>query len=470
MSAPSSKNSVYQTPGHRKHWLARILIAAFALCSLAYAPGVINSQIVQNYTKSVEPILQEKCAACHNHSVRQGGLNLESYEALMNGGKHGAVIVAGQSGESRLVKMIEGSIKPRMPIGDSLTGEEIKVIKAWIDAGAPGPGAASVQPANEASIAAPASKIKIPEIKPTSPVKAAAGSLAFHPDGHPGVMMVAVGRYQEVELTDATKGALIGKLAGHADQVRALAFSPDGKRLAAAGGNPAQFGEVKIWSVAERKEILSIRGHRDNIFDVAFSPDGTSLATCSYDRLIKLWDAATGKEIKTLKDHTDAVFSIAFSPDGKRLASASADRTVKVWDVETGQRIYTLSDALDAVNTVAFHPSGKLLAAAGADRYIRVWELGENDGRQIKSLIAHEDAINVIAFSPDGKTLASTGADKRIKIWDFAKLEEIHTTEVQPDWVFALSFSPDGKRLAIGRYDGSIVFYDPATGKHLAGK
>ncbi|MGH9768708.1 MAG: c-type cytochrome domain-containing protein, partial [Blastocatellia bacterium] len=423
----------------------------------------INSQSVQDYARSIEPIFQEKCATCHNHSVRQGGLNLESYEALMNGGKRGSVVVPGKSNESRLVKMLEGSLQPRMPVGDSLSNEEIKVIKAWIDAGAPGPSAASGRPIGEPSDPSHALKARIPEIKPSSPVKAAVGSLAFHPGGR----MIAVGRYLEVELTDPTKRSIIGKLSGHAEQIRALAFSPDGSRLAAGGGSPAQFGEVKIWSVADRKEIFSIRGHRDNIFGVAFSPDGTRLATCSYDRLIKLWDATTGKEIKTLKDHTDAVFGVAFSPDGRRLASASADRTVKIWDTATGQRVYTLSDSLDAVNTVAFHPSGKLLAAAGADRTIRVWELGDNEGRQIKSLIAHEDAVNRIAFSPDGKTLASTAADKRIKIWDFSKLEEIHTTEIQPDWVFALSFSPDGKRLAIGRYDGSIAFYETATGKKL---
>jgi WD40 repeat protein len=443
-----------------------VLIALF-LCSYPnYSPAVIG-QDVSSYVKQVEPIFREKCAACHNHTVRRGGLNLESYETLMNGGQRGPVVVRGKSSDSRLIKMIEGSIQPRMPSGgDALTVDEIRIIKAWIDAGAPEPGKAMSRPAAEPKAHAIPPNADIPDIKPVAPVSSAVSSLAFQPGG----AILALGRYREVELVDVAKRSLTGRLAGHANQIRAVAFSPDGKLLAAAGGTPAQFGEIKVWSVADRKELRSMRGHRDNIFAIAFSPDGTTLATCSYDRLIKLWDVAAGREIKTLKDHTDAVFSIAFSPDGQRLASASADRTVKVWDVASGQRIYTLSDALDGVNTVAFHPSGKLLAGAGADRIIRLWELGETEGRQIKSLIAHEDAVLQIAFSPDGKTLVSTAADRWVKIWDSSKLEEIHTMETQPDWVFALAFSPDGKRLAVGRYDGSTAFYDPATGKKLPGK
>ncbi len=460
MEVASLKNAVCRPRGLRKRLFA---FTALLIClSVRHSP-VTTGQETPSYFKQIAPIFEEKCAACHNHTVRQGGLNLESYEALMNGGKSGPSVVRGKSAESRLIKMIEGAIQPRMPLGEALTADEIRVIKAWVDAGAAGPGGAMPSPATEAKKAEAPSKVNIPDISPAAPVNSAVSSLAFQP----GSALIALGRYREVELIDGAKRSLAGKLAGLANQVRAIAFSPDGKLLAAAGGNPAQFGEIKIWSVADRKEIHSIRSHRDNIFAIAFSPDATKLATCSYDRLIKLWDAATGQEIATLRDHTDAVFSAAFSPDGKRLASASADRTVKIWDVATGQRIYTLSDALDAVNAVAFHPSGRLLAGAGADRIIRFWELGENEGRQIKSLIAHEDAITQIAFSPDGKTLVSTAADRLIKLWDSSKLEEIHTTEAQPDWVFALAFSPDGKRLAVGRYDGSTALYDPATGKKL---
>src|SRR5262245_38205472 len=408
--------------------------------------------------KQVAAIFQDRCIVCHSHTVRQSGLNLESFDSLMAGGKRGAAVIAGKSGESLLLKFVNGTMKPRMPLGDELSAEEIGLIKAWIDAGANGPGA---NPSTGAA-GSPAGKAALPEIKPIVPVKAAVSSLAFQPGGN----LLALGSYKEILLTGAD-GNPIGKLEGHTNQVRGLAFSHDGKLLAAAGGNPGQFGEIKIWNVVDRKELLTIRGHSDNIFAVAFSPDGKLLASCSYDRMVKLWDVATGKEVKNLKDHTDAVFAIALSPDGKLLASASADRAVKIWDGSTGYRLYTRGDGREAMNTVAFHPSGRLLAGAGADRVIRVWEVNEKEGKQIRSLIAHEDAINQVVFSPDGKTLASTGADKMIKLWDATapQLTEIKMLERQPDWALAMAYAPDGKKLAVGRYDGSVATYDLTTKK-----
>jgi WD40 repeat protein len=421
-------------------------ITALLLASFRAQP-----QDAVSYSR-VDAIFQSRCVACHGHTSRASGLNLESFEALMNGGKRGAPVIAGRSSESLIVKFIDGTLKPRMPLGAQLSSDEISTIKAWIDAGAKGPTGAAMP---EAPNTEATSKANLPDIRPTVPVKAAISSLAFHPNG----TLIALGGYQNIELV-GTDGKTVARLEGCASQVRGLAFSPDGKMLAAAGGSPGQFGEIKIWNVAERREVQSIRGHRDNIFAVAFSPDGRLLATCSYDRMIKLWDTTSGKEIRNLKDHTDAVFSLAFSPDGRLLASASADRTIKVWNVATGERLYTLGDGLDAMNTVTFHPSGKMLAGAGADRVIRLWEVSEKEGRQLRSLIAHEDAINQLVFSPDGKTLASTGADKVIKLWDAATLAEIKVLERQPDWVFAMAYAPDGSKLAVGRYDGSAVLYD----------
>jgi WD40 repeat protein/mono/diheme cytochrome c family protein len=424
------------------------------------------SQQEINY-KQVDAIFQNKCVVCHGHTTRQSGLNLESFDSLMAGGKRGAPVIAGKSGESLLVKYIDGTLKPRMPLGDELSAEEIGAIKAWIDAGAKGPGAASEPVAASPVEPAKSESTGLPDIKPIARVKAAISSLAFQPGG----AALALGSYREIVLIGAD-GKPIAKLAGGANQVRGLAFSPDGKLLAAAGGNPGQFGEIKLWNVADKKELLSIRGHSDNIFAVAFSPDGKLLASCSYDRMVKLWDTATGKEVRTLKDHTDAVFAVAFSPDGKLLASASADRTIKIWNPATGERLYTLSDGLDAMNTVAFHPAGGLMAGAGADRVIRVWEVNEKEGKQVRSMIAHEDAINQVVFSPDGKTLASTGADRVIKLWDATgpQLTEIKMLERQPDWALVMAYAPDGKRLAVGRYDGSVATYDLTAGKGAAHK
>jgi WD40 repeat protein len=421
--------------------------------------SVATSQEKVSYDR-VDAIFQNKCVVCHGHTTRQSGLNLESFDSLMAGGKRGAPLIAGKSGESLLVKYIDGTLKPRMPLGDELSAEEISAIKAWIDAGAKGPAGSPVAPAKSDSSG-------LPDIKPSAPVKAAISSLAFQPDG----AALALGSYREIALIGAN-GKTIAKFEGGANQVRGLAFSPDGRLLAAAGGNPGQFGEIKLWSVADKRELFSIRGHRDNIFAVAFSPDGKLLASCSYDRMVMLWDVTTGKEVKTLKDHTDAVFAVAFSPDGKLLASASADRTIKIWNPATGERLYTLGDGLDAMNTVAFHPSGGLLAGAGADRVIRVWEVNEKEGKQVRSMIAHEDAINQVVFSPDGKTLASTSADRVIKLWDATtqNLTEIKMLERQPDWALVMAYAPDGKKLAVGRYDGSVATYDLTTEKGASHK
>src|SRR5262245_11317295 len=92
--------------------------------------------------KQVDAIFQEKCIICHSHTLRQNGLNLESFDSLIAGGKRGAAIIAGKSSESLLLKFVNGTMKPRMPLGDELSAEEIGVIKAWIDAGAKGPGSA----------------------------------------------------------------------------------------------------------------------------------------------------------------------------------------------------------------------------------------------------------------------------------------------------------------------------------------
>ena len=113
---------------------------------------------------------------------------------------------------------------------------------------------------------------------------------------------------------DTHSGKVIAELTGHADAVRSIAFSPDGKKLAAAGGDPQREGEINIWDLESYRSISTLKGHKDCIYSVAWSPDGKLIATGSYDKMVKLWDVATGKELRNLQDHIDAVFAVAFSP------------------------------------------------------------------------------------------------------------------------------------------------------------
>lgn len=399
-----------------------------------------------SFAKDVAPIFAANCAGCHAGNVAMGTLDLDSFAGIQKGGHSGPVIVPGHSGESLMYLRITGALAPAMPLnGKKLADGEIEIIRKWIDAGAkpPAPGEMVAQ-------RAPA----IPDIKPRTRVLPLISALAYRPDGK----VLALGSFKEVRLVEPATGKVIATLAGEAEDVRAVAFSPDGKLLAAAGGLPARGGEVKIWDVEKRSTLRTMAGHADCIYAVEFAPDGKSVATASYDKLIKLWDVDTGKEIRTLKDHIDAVYALAFTPDGKRLVSASADRGVKVWDVASGERLYTLSEPTDGLNTLALDPAGKRVAAGGLDRTIRVWSLDEKGGTLLNSLIAHEDAILQLAWSPDGKYLVSSSADKEVKIFKADDLSVVKTWK-QPDWALSVGFAPDGNSFAVGRFDGSFEIY-----------
>ena len=395
--------------------------------------------------QEVSSIFAARCYGCHAAAVKMGSLNLQTWDGFEQGGTHGKIVVPGKSAESRLYLLITGKEMPSMPMdGSKLSPEQVETIRAWIDAGAPGPAHGESSP--------PPVAAALPKIEPKNPVRPQIFDLAYSPDDK----VLALAGYREVRLVDPATKKEIGRLTGHAGAVRAIAFSPDGKLLAAAGGLPARSGEVLIWDVEQRKLLHSIHGHADCIYGVAFSPDGKSVATASYDKLVKLFDISSEKEIRTYKDHIDAVYAVAFTPDGKRLVSGAADRTIKIWNVETGERLYTLSEPQDGINTIAVDPTGKFVAAAGLDKSIRIWSLGEKEGTLLHSLIAHENAILRLAWSPDGTELLSSSADRTVKLFRTSELTELKSFP-EPDWVYGLQFAPDGKSFAVGLFDGSLT-------------
>jgi RNA polymerase sigma factor (sigma-70 family) len=198
--------------------------------------------------------------------------------------------------------------------------------------------------------------------------------------------------------------------------MKAIALSPDGKRLALVGDS------LKLWDVAKRKliERKPKEGEQSlrTMYCLAFSPDGKLIAAGEQGGTIRLFDGQSGEPKARLMDQDDPntyVYQIAYSPDGKTLASLIQDKTVKLWDVSEAKLRQTLKKG-DRFWSLDFSPDGKLLATGGGvEKENNKWEyeviLWDAKSGEMKQTLADEQALS-LAFSPDGKTLAIAGSGK----------------------------------------------------------
>lgn len=431
------------------------LAAVFALA--AARAGADAPPTGPDFLRDVVPILNAYCAGCHGADEAESNLRLDDYDALLKGGKGGVVLVPGQSELSRLVLVLDGRAQPAMPPegNEAPTAEEISLLKSWIELGATGPQGRAADP----------TKLVTPQVKLLAEPRRPINALAVHPT----LPLAAAAGYGRVSLVSAENRAATGVLDGLRGNVTDVEFSRDGKLLATAAGEPGLFGEAQLWAPASGSLIKTFTGHRDSLYAVALSPDDKLLATAGYDQQIILWDTASGSQLRALAGHNGAVFDLAFHPSGKILASASADRTVKLWSVDSGARLDTLGQSLKELNTVAFSPDGRLVVAGGVDNRIRVWRVGpggkEGSNPLLFARFAHEGAILKLVFSADGQTLASAAEDRTVRLWNTRQFTERHLLEEQPDWPAALAFTRDGKHLLVGRLDGSLAFYETASGR-----
>jgi hypothetical protein len=431
----------------------RQFLALFCVASLA---GPLTAQAPPSYAKQIQPFFTRYCVECHNVQESSGGLVLESFKALVEGGAHGAVVVPGKPETSRLVRMIEGQLKPAMPPKKAKQPpkDQVALVRSWVLAGAHNDGA-------------PVAKITLPPIAPKQKVATPISAVVYVPRAK---AIAASGRGEIVLLSPAS-GDLLQKLPAGRDRVTALAVSDKGGFLAVGASTTGEGHEVRLWQVGPGGAVASasmLAGRHDDVIQqLVFSPDEKILASTGYDRLVKLWDVNAGKLLRVLKDHSDSVYGLSFSPDGTLLASGGADRAVKVWDVATGNRLYTLGESTDWVYAVAWSPDGKHVAAAGVDRSIRVWEVDRTGGKVVWSVFAHEGPITRLVYSRDGKTLYSLAEDRSAKAWDSGKMVERKVYPRQRETPLSIALSPDQKQIAIGRYDGALVLLDEATGKEL---
>jgi WD40 repeat protein len=280
--------------------------------------------------------------------------------------------------------------------------------------------------------------------------------VAWSPDG---TRLASGSASDMVSVWDAETGEQLFMLKGRVSAgggrafVESVAWSPDGGKLASGSGGD----EAIVWDAETGKQLLTFEGHTGKVESLAWSPDGARLASASADDMVIVWDAETGKWLLTFEEHTDTVMSVAWSPDGTRLASASWDNTVMVWDAETGERLYELVEHTDFVDSVAWSPDGTRLASASWDNTVMVWDA--ETGERLLTFEGHPDAVESVAWLPGrDATLVSSSYGGAAIVWDAETGRQLGALEGHTGAVIGMAWSPDGSMLASGSVEGVRVW------------
>lgn len=285
--------------------------------------------------------------------------------------------------------------------------------------------------------------------------------LAFSPT-EPNLLAVAID--EGVQLWRVNPAAPISLLQGQGGELRSLAFSGDGQRLAAGDRN----GTIWLWDVTDPATASpeSLLGHESGVLSLAFSGDGHWLASGDLDGQIRLWDLADGAAESQLlpSDHLDGVSGLAFDPDGQSLASASFDGLVNLWRLDTLQpEALPFENTLD-IEALAFSPDGHYLVVGGGDNNVGLvwrWDLAAGEGI---SLRGHRGRVFSLAFSPSGQTLASASFDGTVQLWEIeAPMISPTVLSGHQSGVRSVAFSADGEWLATAGDDFSLKLWIART-------
>ncbi len=425
--------------------------------------GVASTRAADvSYQRDVWPIFKRHCLGCHTEGKAKGGLRLDDIAALKKGGKHGALFVAGKPDKSLLLKQVIGD-PPEMPENEPpLTAAKVKVLRDWIAQGA--------------KIDAAPKVVRPPVVIPVSYAFApAVTSVSLSPDGK----LAAVAVRSEVVLFNVDDDTPPRRLATDFDLVTHVEFSPDGKRLAAAGGSPQQFGGVIFFDPADGKRQSSRRVGNDTLFKGNFSPDGQTIALGGAGGAIHLVPVDEKVAVKSIELHSDWVMAVVYTPDGKQLVSGSRDKTTKVSSVESLKLLRSIDQSADIINAVA--ADALTAISAGNARTLNGFDFklalagaevtGSGNGAQpvnnrdqyVRPYEAQPDAVMALATSGDRKLLAVATRAAEVRVYQTDNRQRKLAIAKATAPLLAIALNQDGTRLLLGSKSGEVQVYDTAT-------
>lgn len=291
-------------------------------------------------------------------------------------------------------------------------------------------------------------------------------AIAFSPDGK----QVVGGSQSGITVRSWPELKMVRKLETKLEQVHDLKFSPDGKRLLAAGGIPGEEGKVEVFSWERAKPQAVIGNHEDLVYSVAWRADSMGWATASLDRSVAVFEAAKPKPVKVITGHSRGVKAVAILPDGKTLITGGIDNSLRVWSLPEGKPIRTFNNHTRPIHDVAVRPQpplkpplskgGKqrglpMLASVSDDRTIRLWQ--PTIGRMVRFARLKQAVPLAVRWTPDGSRIVVACSDGRVRVMDPDTAEITHNLSAVKGWAYCLAVHPNGKEVAVGGSGGELV-------------
>ncbi|KAF7967331.1 hypothetical protein HWV62_34689 [Athelia sp. TMB] len=255
--------------------------------------------------------------------------------------------------------------------------------------------------------------------------------------------------------------AMLKTFEEHTHSVCAVAYSPNGKRIASASLD----WTIRVRDTETGEEVgVPFRGHTAAVRSIAYSPSGHYIISGSFDGSVQRWDSETGEAVGLPFQHSDEVNGVAYSPDGMYIISCSDDGTICTWSVETGEAAEEpISWAHGGIWCVAYSPDGVHIVS-GQDMTVSIWNAVTREANG-EPLEGHDGNVNCVVYSSDGALIASCSSDNTIRLWDAKTRQAVGVLEGHTDAVTSVAFSPDGAHLVSGSDDKTIRVWDVKAGK-----
>jgi WD40 repeat protein len=277
--------------------------------------------------------------------------------------------------------------------------------------------------------------------------------------GIPGHRAAVMSGYDSaVSYVDLDAGT-VELLGYHEHLANRIVVSPDGRRAASCSSDYT----ICLWDLPARRPLKVLRGHWDDVEDFAFVDAHTGISA-SRDHRVLVWDLDTGAIKRTFESHEKDVLAVVHAAG--RVYSSGDDMTLREWDLDSGELLQTWGPFEVETDTCAIDPERGRAILGADDGHIYLFDTAS--GETLARIPAHASGIKKVAVSPADGSILSAAYDQRLRIWDAVTFApRVELAQHPGIWERSLNFSPDGRQILGGTFDGTLVYWDAASGEKL---